>query len=192
MHCDQEEDPVRIPLMPLTAENDWTERRNPRGPIAAGEYHLTIVISDFLSSQVIDRACNWSGYSAGRLILLLLDTKFDIALLNEKGVPKEVYADGFLPETGSDGDIKAFRLNPAEICTGIPPDTSSLPGIASEIVNALLSRTEDAKAATPVVKSVDSPELIPEPPVLTQTSIWAKLGKTNTTADVQEQEEIFM
>jgi hypothetical protein len=34
----------------LTAENDWTERRNAYGGIPAGEYHLTFMISDFLST----------------------------------------------------------------------------------------------------------------------------------------------
>ncbi|KAA6369133.1 MAG: hypothetical protein EZS28_035340, partial [Streblomastix strix] len=52
--------------------------------------HITIIISDFISAQVVDRELNWSTeYQLGKCILISLNSEFNKERLDEKKIPRE-------------------------------------------------------------------------------------------------------
>jgi hypothetical protein len=163
----------------LSAESDWASRRDrTRGAVQGAENHLTILISDFLSPQVLDRKRNWSiTPGLGRCVLLALDTEWNERILDQKKIPRTLYEKGLIPlTTSTDRSIAIFRLNPIEICSGIPSETSLLPEVVGSVVSLLITRTILPKQLTNVTARA-------RPPVLDSSPVWIQLGKTHEKAD---------
>ncbi|KAA6402261.1 MAG: hypothetical protein EZS28_002207, partial [Streblomastix strix] len=157
-HQDQLEDLIRLvdalreggrpgscPLdAAITSHNEWADRQNnPTREIQVAPNHLTIIISDFISAQVLDRDRDWSSENTGRCILIQLNTEFNQELLDRKKVPRELYENGLIPKFTPGNNISSLCIDPKELCSGFPsPDTSKIPKILKEIIKKIITKTD--------------------------------------------------
>jgi Mg-chelatase subunit ChlD len=151
----------------LMVQHEWeTQHSGGQG----ADCHLTIVISDFIGAQVLDRSRDWSEYSLGQCLLLSIDTEFQELVLTKKKIPKTVYQNGLIPVFGQDSGIQAFRINATETCNGVPTQSSSLPDAMSAIIRSLFSTSVP-------IKQGPSFGLRTQYPVLGTAPVWSHLGK---------------
>jgi MoxR-like ATPase len=165
----------RIGSYPLdaifSARQDWSDRQPEN---ESSNSHLTIVISNFLSPQVLDRNLNWSELGLGDCFLLELDSAWDCAVLDEKQIPRSIYENGLIPMiSASDSSIHVFRLNASDICQGQPSATNVLSDFAFEfssfLVNTQASPSFILAETRVICVGICDPIIDPIP-------IWAELG----------------
>jgi hypothetical protein len=167
----------------LSVQNNWLSRRDRRQGTA--ENHLTIVISDFISVQVLDKKRNWSEMGLGQCILLALNTEWNQQVLSQTKVPLDAYETGLCPNFNpSVGSIRLFRLNPTEICSGIPGQASILPEIVGAVVSSVITKTSLQRQIGPVIIGVRPPKTDPNP-------AWGHLGKTSERSEDRANDVFF-
>ncbi|KAA6400332.1 MAG: hypothetical protein EZS28_004141 [Streblomastix strix] len=161
----------------ITGYQEWDKRlKSIEGAIKGATNHLTIIISDFISAQVLDRDRDWSKEDIGQCILISLNTEFNMNHLEDKKIPKEVYDNGLIPNFVIGGNITSFRINPMELCMGFsPPENSTLLSIMKKI--SLLLKT-NSKAPT----KGTSTNLKTCSPIHDQAMFWTNLGHTHEIA----------
>jgi hypothetical protein len=72
----------------LTSQSKWERHRvSYSGAYQGVENHFNIVISDFISPQVLDQTRDWSCENTGRCLLISFDSEFDIPSLTRKKIP---------------------------------------------------------------------------------------------------------
>ncbi|KAA6403970.1 MAG: hypothetical protein EZS28_000496, partial [Streblomastix strix] len=128
----------------ITSHNEWAIRLNNNSQeIQVVPNHLTIIISDFISAQVLDRDRDWSTENTGRCILISLNTEFNQELLDTKNIPKELYENGIFPKFTPGNNISSLCIDPKELCSGFAStNTSKIPKILSEIASKIITKTD--------------------------------------------------
>ncbi|KAA6391978.1 MAG: putative NEK protein kinase, partial [Streblomastix strix] len=160
----------------ITSHNEWALRQNtPSQEIQVAPNHLTIIISDFISAQVLDEDRDWSTENVGRCILISLNTEFNQELLELKKVPKEIYDNGLIPKFTPGNNISSFCIDPKELCSGFAsPDSSKIPKILSEIASKIITKTDQK-----ILIKQKSTSLAICAPVQDKTFYWANLTHTH-------------
>ncbi|KAA6398400.1 MAG: putative serine/threonine-protein kinase PLK4 [Streblomastix strix] len=128
----------------ITSQNEWCLRKDKiSGITQVAPNHLTIIISDFISAQVLDEDRDWSSENTGRCILISLNTEFNQELLDKKKVPRELYENGLIPKFTPGNNISSLCIDPKELCSGfVSPDSSKIPKILSEIAMKIITKTD--------------------------------------------------
>jgi hypothetical protein len=152
----------------------------------ASEHHLVILISDFLSPQVLDRKQNWSQYlGRSNCIFLALRTEWNREILNQRKIPPDVYEHGLRPTFNeNDRFIRHFEIDPMEICRGIPTEPSILSDVVGEIVNLIVNKTEPLKGLSNVTVKIVHP-------VSDHIPIWAQLEETHEKSNAKANDVFF-
>jgi hypothetical protein len=160
----------------LSTRQDWRNRQNLQS--SENNNHSTIIISNFLSPQVLDRKLNWSELDLGDCFLLALDTAWDCSVLDEKHIPRMIYENGLIPMiNSSDSSIRVFRLNAGDICQGQPNATNVLSDFAVEFSNFLMNIQMSQTAILEETRSNHIQIHIHIcDPVIDPLPIWAQLG----------------
>jgi hypothetical protein len=100
----------------LTSQSEWeTHRTAHSGAHQEVDYHFNIVISDFISAQVLDQTRDWSNENTGKCLLISFDTEFDVNTLDQKFIPRKLYENGLIPRISSNENIKSIRINPKDL-----------------------------------------------------------------------------
>ncbi|KAA6371544.1 MAG: hypothetical protein EZS28_032929, partial [Streblomastix strix] len=128
----------------IASHNEWVDRlNNPTREKQGSPNHLTIIISDFISAQVIDRERDWSTENIGRCILISLNTDLNLELLDKKKVPRELYENGLIPKFTPGGNISSFCIDPKELCSGFAsPDSNQIFQMIQEIARKIFTKSE--------------------------------------------------
>ncbi|KAA6360210.1 MAG: hypothetical protein EZS28_044263 [Streblomastix strix] len=160
----------------ITSHNEWIDRLNNHAQeIQVAPNHLTIIISDFISAQVLDRDRDWSKENIGRCILTSLYTEINYELLDIKKVPKELYENGLIPKFTPGNSISSFFIDPKELCSGFAsPDTSQIPNILKEIVQKIITKTDQKNS----IKQ-KSTSLVICPPFQDKILYWVNLTQVH-------------
>jgi hypothetical protein len=171
----------------LSVETDWTSRRDhTSGTVQGVENHLTILISDCLSPQVLDPQRNWSSVlGLSRCVVLALDTEWNRQVLYKGGVDKGIYENGLHPAVSSaDQTIQVVRLNPAEVCRGVPAASGSLAKVAEAVSSLIITKTARASPLTVVTVQV-------QPPAFDPVFAWARLRRAHVRTSIDTKDFFF-
>ncbi|KAA6363084.1 MAG: hypothetical protein EZS28_041389, partial [Streblomastix strix] len=171
----------------ITSQNEWAIRLNtPSREIQVAPNHLTIIVSDFISAQVLDRDRDWSTENVGRCILISLNTDFNKTILEGKKLPKELYENGLIPKFTPGGNISSFCIDPKEFCSGFTSlDSSKILKILSEIASKIITKTDKKDPA-----KQKSAILTTCAPIQDKTFYWVNLTRTQEVkAETNEIEE---
>jgi hypothetical protein len=140
----------------LTSQSEWLKhQKNVTETDQKCEHHINIIISDFISAQVLDQKRDCSNENIGKRLLLSFNTDFNASSLRQKQIPKEFYENGLLPKMPLNENIKSLTIDPKDIHVGNFTKSSSLHDLISEIAHYLFSKSLSSPESAPVaLKSV--------------------------------------